>query len=169
MRIALAITLLLALGRVAFADDPPAGDQSRGDKGVFGIGVVLGEPTGVSAKLYLRDDRAIDLGVGEAFAASGLDVHGDYLFHPWILQNRDTFVLPVYLGPGLRFLDYAGGADAPSHIGLGLRGVVGILFDFKSVPLDVFLEGAIIGQYDFKSGNGFGIGGSAGAGVRYYF
>ena len=168
MRIAFAITLLLALARVAFADDQPAaGDGTRGDKGTFGIGVVLGEPTGISAKLYLRDDRAIDVGVGEAFAASGLDVHGDYLFHPWILQNRDTFVLPVYLGPGLRFIDYAGGADGPSHVALGLRAVVGILFDFKSVPLDVFLEVAGIGQYDFKTS--FGIGGSAGAGVRYYF
>jgi hypothetical protein len=171
MRIALAITLLLALTATALADDDtPKGEAGRpADKGAFGVGIMLGEPSGLIGKLYLRDDRAIDFAIGGALAADGLDIHGDYLFHPWILQDRDTFVLPVYLGPGVRFMDYFGGSDANAHVALGLRAEVGILFDFKNVPLDVFVEVAGVGQYDFKSGNGFGIGGSVDLGMRYYF
>ncbi len=171
MRIALAITLLLALTATALADDDtPKGEAGRpADKGTFGIGIILGEPTGITAKLYLKDDRALDFAAGGAFAAGGLEIHSDYLFHPWILQDRDTFVLPVYLGPGLRLIDYDGGSDSPSHLALGVRAEIGILFDFKSVPLDAFVEVAGVGQYDFKSGNGFGIGGSVDLGIRYYF
>ena len=49
-----------------------------------------------------------------------------------------------------------------------------MLFDFKAVPMDVFLELAVIGQYDFggtgtSSDKGFGFSLNAGAGVRYYF
>ena len=168
--LALALVLLTVAARTARADDDGKGEAGRpADKGVFGIGIILGEPTGITAKLYLRDDQAIDFAAGSAFAAGGLQVHSDYLFHPWILQSRDSFVLPVYFGPGLRVIDYSGGSDGPSHVALGIRAVAGLLFDFKNVPLDAFVEVAGIGQYDFKSGNGWGLGFNGGAGVRYYF
>jgi hypothetical protein len=168
LRIALS---LIALAAPAHADeDTPVGEAGRpADKGTFGVGLILGEPTGVDAKIYLSDDRAIQLAVGGAFIASGYQAHGDYVFHPWILQNRDTFVMPLYLGPGVRVIDYTGGINGASHLALGLRAVVGMLFDFKSVPLDVFLEVAGVGQYEFQAGKGFGLGLNVGAGVRYYF
>ena len=171
MRIALAITVLLALASSAFADDEaPKGEAGRpADKGAFGIGLMLGEPTAITAKLYLADDRAVDFALGGDLAASGYEFHADYLFHPWILQQRDSFVLPVYLGPGVRVIDYNGGSAAPSHIAFGARAEVGILFDFTTVPLDTFIEVAGIFQYDFGAGKGFGVGGAADAGVRYYF
>ena len=172
MRIALAIFTLLALTGTALADDDdaPKGEKGRpSDKGAFGIGLILGEPTGITAKLYLHDDRAIDFAAGSAFIAGGLQVHSDYLFHPWILQDRDSFVLPVYIGPGLRLIDYSGGADSGSHLAVGIRAVVGLLFDFKNVPLDAFVEVAGVGEYDFKSGNGLGAAFNAGGGMRYYF
>jgi hypothetical protein len=171
MRIALAITMLLGLASSALADDDvPKGEAGRpADKGAFGVGLMLGEPTGITAKLYLADDRAIDFALGGDLAASGYEFHADYLFHPWILQQRDSFVLPVYLGPGFRLIDYNGGAAASSHVAFGARAEVGILFDFKNVPLDTFIEIAGIFQYDFGAGKGFGVGGAADAGIRYYF
>ena len=105
-----------------------------------------------------------------------MQLHSDYLFHPWILQDRDSFVLPVYLGPGARLIDYEGGTDAPSHLAIGVRAVVGLLFDFKNVPLDAFVEIAGVVQYDFLNSalemnhdSHFGFGLNGGAGVRYYF
>jgi hypothetical protein len=177
VRIALALSIVLALTRAAMADDDAKGEPGRpADKGAFGIGIILGEPTGISAKLYLRDDRAVDFAAGAAFAAGGLQLHSDYLFHPWILQDRDSFVLPVYLGPGARMIEYESGSDAPAHFAIGIRAVAGLLFDFKNVPLDVFLEVAIVGQYDFlnatleTAGNShWGLAFNGGAGVRYYF
>jgi hypothetical protein len=174
MRIAVAVLTLVALGAPARADtnddDAPKGETGRpADKGALGVGIIIGEPVGIIAKLYLHDDRAIDLALGSAIAAGGVQVHSDYLFHPWIVQNRDTFVMPVYFGPGLRLIDYSGGSDGNNHFALGVRAVIGLLFDFKNVPLDAFIEVAGIGQYDFKTGNGFGVGLNGGGGVRYYF
>lgn len=171
MRTALVILVLAAVATPALADDDePKGEKGRPvDKGNIGVGIIVGEPVGICAKLYLRDDRAIQAAIGSAFIANGYQIHADYVFHPWILQDRDLFVMPVYLGPGLRFIDYSGGTNAPSHVATGLRAVVGMLFDFKTVPLDAFLEVAGILQYDFGMGKGVGVTMNAGAGLRYYF
>src|SRR6266496_3660193 len=96
------------------------------EKGALGLGLIFGEPTGISAKLYLKDDQAIQAAVGAAFAADGYQLHADYVFHPWILQDRDTFVLPVYLGPGVRAIDYRAARGSDTHFALGLRVVVGM-------------------------------------------
>lgn len=156
----------------AYAEDEtapePAPEAGRPtEKGTLGLGLIFGEPTGISAKLYLEDDQAIQGAVGASFAADGYQLHADYVFHPWILQDRDTFVLPVYLGPGLRAIEYRGGRGSDSHFAVGLRAVVGMLFDFKTVPLDVFVELAGIVEYDFTDGVEPGL--NVGAGVRYYF
>lgn len=171
MRFALALAALaIAAPAPASADD----EGVRADKGNIGVGIILGEPTGVTVKLYLRDDRAIQAAVGSAFIGGGLQLHGDYLFHPYILQDRDSFVLPVYVGPGVRLIDYTTGrndasGNTTSAFALGARGVAGLLFDFKNVPLDAFIEVAAVLEYEFRDGAGFGIVLNAGGGVRYYF
>ena len=88
-----------------------------------------------------------------------------------MLENRSQFVLPAYIGAGVRFLNHREGTAGDYH--LGLRGVVGMLFDFKAVPLDVFVEVAGILDYvlitddDERAGLGFAV--NAGLGARYYF
>lgn len=138
------------------------------DKGTIGIGLILGEPTGISAKLYLKDDQALQAAAGFAFVGGGLHVHLDYVFHPFILQSKDSFVLPFYFGPGIRVIDYRNGRDT-SFIAVGLRAVAGLLFDFKNVPLDAFFEVAGVLEYGFADGEGAGLSLNAAAGVRYYF
>ena len=149
------------------------GGTARADgaeKGTFGLGLILGEPTGLTAKLYLKDDQAIQAAVGSAFVGGGIQVHADYVVHPWILEDRDSFTLPVYVGPGLRGIVYDKGRGGDSYFALGVRGVVGVLFDFKNAPLDAFVEVAGVGEYGFSSADGgFGVTLNAGAGVRYYF
>jgi hypothetical protein len=165
MRFALALALVTGIAAPARADD----SGGRGaDKGTFGVGIIVGEPIGITAKLYLTDDRAIQGAVGSAFIGGGLQLHGDYLFHPYILQSRDSFVLPVYVGPGVRLIDYNDGRNS-SAFALGVRGVAGMLFDFKNEPLDVFFEVAPVLEYKFSSGAGFQLSLNVGAGIRYYF
>jgi hypothetical protein len=169
MRGALAVTFVACLvgplAGTAAADD---GETSRMDKGTIGIGLIFGEPTGISAKLYLKDDQALQAAAGLAFVGGGVHVHLDYVFHPFILQSKESFVLPFYFGPGIRVIDYRNGRDT-SFIAVGLRAVAGLLFDFKNVPLDAFVEVAGVLEYGFADGEGAGVALNAAAGVRYYF
>ena len=169
MRVGLVLMVLAMSGSPAIAEVEigRAQDGSRAaDKGTFGIGLILGEPTGISAKLYLKDDQAVQAGVGFAFIGDGLHLHVDYVFHPWILQSADTFVLPVYIGPGVRIINREKGRD-DQQLAIGVRAVAGLLFDFKAVPLDVFVEVAGLVEFEFDDGPGLDINASAGA--RYYF
>ena len=171
MRLAAALCALVAVSGTAFAEDEigSTDDGPRAaDKGTFGIGLILGEPTGISAKLYLKDDQALQAGLGFAFIGDGLHLHVDYVFHPWILQSSASLVLPVYIGPGVRLINYNKGRD--SHLfAVGLRAVAGLLFDFKMVPIDAFVEVAGVIELRFSDNDKFGITLNAAAGARYYF
>lgn len=138
------------------------------EKGVLGAGLILGEPTGVSMKYYLGNDTAVDAAVGGAFIGKGIQVHADFLWHPWVLEQKPSFSLPAYFGIGVRVLDRNGGGGDQDHVRIGARGVAGVLFDFTEVPLDVFLEVAGVADYRTK-GDRFGLDINLGAGVRYYF
>jgi hypothetical protein len=154
----------------AFAgdDDKDSGSIPRGtEKGTIGVGIIIGQPFGVSARLYLKDDQALQAAVGFAVIGGGLQLDADYVFHPYIVQTRPSFVLATYVGPGVRFLDYQAGRN-DSYFAFGLRGVGGLLFDFKS-PLDAFIEVAGVLEYGFQDGKGAGIAFDAALGVRYYF
>lgn len=164
------ILLLLFAAAPAHADDTESGGPGTGrgdDKGTLGVGIIIGEPVGVSGRLYLKDDQAVQAAVGAAFIGGGIQVHADYAFHPYVLQSRDSFVLATYIGPGARFIQYNNGRD-DSFVALGLRAVGGLLFDFKN-PLDAFVEVAGVLEYGFADGEGAGLALNAGAGVRYYF
>src|SRR5687767_9601433 len=112
MRVVIALLVILAASP-AFAED-----EGR-DKGAFGVGLIIGEPTGVSAKLYLKDDQAIQAAAGFAFVGGGIHMHADYVFHPIVLQTRDSFVLLAYVGPGVRLIQYRDGRDT-KYVALGL-------------------------------------------------
>ncbi len=148
----------------AWAED----DDGRAEKGTFGAGIIIGEPTGVTARLYVKDDEAIQAAAGFAFIGGGLHLHADYVFHPLVLQTRDSFVLLAYVGPGVRLIQYRDGRD-DSFVALGIRGVGGILFDFKDNPLDAFVEVGGVLEYGFADDEGGGLALNAAAGVRYYF
>ena len=140
-----------------------------GEKGAFGLGVILGEPTGIAAKLYLDDSTAIDGAAGLAIIGGGLHIHADFLWHPVVLEERDMFVLPAYVGVGGRLAQRDRGTANDFHI--GARGVAGLLFDFKEIPLDVFVEVAGILDYvlsDIEENKGLGVDLNVGVGARYY-
>ncbi len=164
-RFCLVVALVAASSTAARADGV--------DKGALGVGIIIGEPTGICAKLYLQDDQAIQAALALSAVVGGFQVHADYLFHPLILEERDAFTLPAYIGPGLRLLQHSAGRDGDDDFRLGVRVVAGLLFDFKEVPLDVFAEVAAIGQYTFGSDsdsvNGLGLALNGGIGARYYF
>jgi hypothetical protein len=139
------------------------------EKGTFGLGLIVGLPTGISAKLYLKDDQAVQGAFGINFVSGGVHLHGDYVFHPYILQDKEEFTMPLYVGPGARLVQYREGRDGDNYVALGARGVAGMLFDFKELPLDVFLEVALVLEYGFADDEGFAATIDVGGGARYYF
>ncbi len=143
------------------------------EKGAVGVGIILGEPTGVCAKLYLQDDQAIQAALGLTFVSGGFQAHADYVWHPWILEEREDFTLPAYIGPGVRLMQHSAGRDGDDDFRVGARAVAGMLFDFKEIPLDVFVEVAGILEFRFGSDDpdvaGVGLALNGGLGARYYF
>ena len=151
MRILLLASLLVA------ALSSNANAQEGGGR-PFGLGLVLGEPTGITAKLYLGGKPfALLFGLGwiddRGFGDDdddGLHLHVDAVWHPAILTRNSTFVMPFYVGVGGRLLEddndhyhhcHGGdcyGYDNDTHA--GVRIPLGILMAFHKAPIDAFLE-----------------------------
>jgi hypothetical protein len=151
------------------SSSPSSSSGDGVEKGTFGLGLIVGLPTGIAAKLYLEDDVAVQGAIGVNFVSGGVHVQADYLFHPYILQEKEEFTMPLYVGPGARFVQYREGRDGDNYGAIGARAVVGLLFDFKELPLDVFLEAAFVLEYGFADDAGVGATLDVGGGARYYF
>jgi hypothetical protein len=141
----------------------------------FGLGIVLGEPTGLSAKYWVTSHHAVDFGLAYSFN-SFVYIFADYLFHfPGAFGTSSRFVtqLNPYIGIGGIFLGStsSGRVDnkyftsGGSSAGVGLRLPLGIEWSPGEPPLGIFVElvpgiGIIPSTFGFLEG---------GIGVRYYF
>lgn len=103
----------------------------------LGVGIMLGEPTGVGVKFWLDKISALDLGLAWSFLEPvSFRIHGDYLAHflnpfPEPLNN-----LFFYAGLGIR----VNISTLPEMIALGIRIPLGIGYFINALPLDIFLE-----------------------------
>jgi opacity protein-like surface antigen len=169
-----AITLVTIAAPDADARPRPSRASRFSANKTFGAGIMLGEPSGLSAKYFLGQDTALDFGLG-AYRyyrhRSGFDLHADFLFHPVNLVHTEPFELPLYFGLGARLLDFDLNDDARDDHGfaLGVRVPLGIAFDFNNVPLDVFIELAVVIDFFFDYYDDYGGDVNGAVGVRYYF
>lgn len=126
----------------------------------FGAGVVLGEPTGISLKLWTSTSTAIVGGVAWSFSGkSSLHLHSDYIWHNFSLVEVEEGTLGFYYGIGARVLL----SDNKSR--LGARVPVGVNYIFSNVPLEIFAE--IVPIFDLIPDTKFN--GNGGLGIRYFF
>lgn len=142
----------------------------------FGLGIMLGEPTGISGKAWIGGDRAIDFGLAWGGWGRGgyFHIHGDYLFHNYSLFNLSMGKMALHYGPGIRFRSWSGtrywangryyDVDG-GHARLGVRIPVGLTYMFDEAPVDVFLEAAP--TLDLIPGTSFDL--DAAIGARFYF
>lgn len=144
----------------------------------FGLGLELGDPTGITGKYFLSADRALDFGVGYIrdyfyYDRSGIHIYADYLFHPVALATTEPFELPFYVGLGGRFWsfdDHRANGIVDSASAIGFRVPIGIAFDFNNVPLDVFIQ--VVPTLDFFQGyarHDVYLEIDASIGIRYWF
>jgi hypothetical protein len=107
-------------------------------KNGLGIGVIVGEPTGISIKKWIDNTHAVDGAI--AISPSGDDafnVHADYLIHSTsstISPPELKGSAPWYYGLGARIRTRNG----DTHF--GVRVPVGIDYLFADSPLDFFGE-----------------------------
>ena len=128
------------------------------DKG-FGIGVVLGEPTGISGKGWVSEKNAIGGGLAWSFRRTGsIHVHADYLWHFLHAIHSPSRFVP-YAGPGVRIGGGRGGGV------FGIRIVGGIGFWPPDSPLDIFAELAPIVDLAPATELSF----NGGIGIRFFF
>ncbi len=127
----------------------------------LGLGVILGEPTGITGKYLLSDDSAIDAGAG--WQTSGDDrihVYADYLYHINDLFDVGTGSLPLFFGAGLRFISIEDDDDE-----FGIRLPVGLEYIFPKLPIRIF--GEVVPVLDLTPDTEFDL--DAGIGIRYFF
>lgn len=132
----------------------------------FGMGVILGEPTGLSVKYWLDDDTAIDGAAAWSFwDHDGFQLHGDYLWHDFNLLEAGGLSgeLPVYYGLGarLKFEDERRHDDTL----FGIRVPLGISYLFAEAPFDLFAE--IVPILDLAPDVELEL--NAAVGMRFYF
>lgn len=93
--------------------------------GHFGLGIIVGEPTGVSGKYSINQQFAIQGALGLSLLQKGFWLSTDFLLQLHNVIRKDGR-LPIYLGIGLVFQDRdAGNKNKNTEISLGLRAVVG--------------------------------------------
>jgi hypothetical protein len=151
------------------------------ETGKLGLGVMVGQPTGVNVKYWLTDKTAIDGGLGLRYGyhdrhfcdddyyrrhgyypndcsdrESRLQIHADYLWH---------FDLPANLPGRLPFNVGVGARIVTPYTEFGMRIPLGVSYLFDNIPLDVFCELAPVIQLAPFSGLDL----DGGVGARFYF
>ena len=108
----------------------------------FGVGVILGEPTGISVKKWLNDSNAIDGAVAWSLSDNEFfQIHGDYLFHAYNVFKTNGIQgrLPLYYGVGGR-VGFNDQHDGSRHTRVGIRFPIGITYLRNNAPFDLFVE-----------------------------
>ncbi|MGE5499127.1 MAG: hypothetical protein ACM3Q2_13685 [Syntrophothermus sp.] len=149
-KIFLISVLIMLTGTFSFGQD-------RG----FGLGIRFGEPVGISAKYWLDEIVALDVNLGYTFLRSGSKFYlsADYLIHNEnLIRAKER--LPFYYGIGGRFVSHDMNDGS-----LGVKGVAGVAWLSRELPIDMFLEVAPVFNLFPSTELVF----EAGLGFRYYF
>lgn len=160
---------------------PTASAQSgsRYGQGDFGIGFMIGSPTGLSLKKYLADQHAIDGAIGWGYG--GTHVHADYLYEKNDLLGESDARLGWFIGIGAqvgveryrrghyynRRHDHHDDHDRDrNYLHVGARLPLGLELRFRSIPKFEFFGEIALGfeiiEYPGPTLNG-------GIGTRFYF
>ena len=176
MRTSLVLSLLIA-GAIGLSSGSASALNERDDDG-FSLGIILGDPTGITLRGGVGGPNAIQAHFGfSPFPGAGLVGMVDWTYDAWdFLPHNSTAGLMFYFGFGVKGEWFTGWYNAygphwnnaqldRSHFGIGMRGLVGLRVPFRTAPFDLFFELAPIGVifvvpdtgvfYDFDIAMGF--------------
>jgi len=140
---------------VAMLHTNPAAAQTSG----LGLGIILGEPTGLSAKKFISQSVAVDGALTWSFVGNdALYLHADLLYHSFNQFHFDFGDFALYYGPGARLA-------IGDHFRLGGRFPVSVSFTKTKQIFEGFRE--LAPTFDIAPRTDFSL--YAGMGVRFYF
>ena len=126
----------------------------------LGVGIMVGEPTGLTLKSWTSTKNAIDVGAAWSLGRyDAFNIQADYLWHNYdVFQQVESGSLPFYYGIGGRVV------LAENDAVIGARVPVGINYLFEDSPVGLFFEVAPI--LNIAPATDFDVDGSLG--VRFY-
>ena len=131
---------------------------SAQDKNI-GLGIIVGEPTGVSIKYWTSSTTAFDGALAWSFIDGGaFHIHADYIFHNLNLIRISGTKIPFYYGIGGRI-------KTANKTQIGVRVPLGLIYMFNNAPVDIFFE--VVPILDLAPKTDFRI--NAAIGARYFF
>jgi hypothetical protein len=129
--------------------------QDRG----FGMGVILGDPSGISGKSWISRKTAFVGAVAWSLQRDeALHLHLDHLFHDFNAIRADRGTMALYYGFGGR-IKFANKSTISARIPIGMD------YLFEDAPLDLFLE--LVPMLDLIPRPELNLNG--GVGIRYFF
>ncbi len=156
------LLIIFIAGSAAAQSNSKAKSNSYLPNKGFGLGVIIGEPTGPCFKHWLGNKSAVDGAIAWSFDRHGsLHIHADYLLHVFSAVDVDRGWLPFYYGIGGRIK--FGHDDDDDR--LGVRIPLGFEYLFDNAPPGIFLELVPILDLVPKTDIEY----NAAIGIRYYF
>ena len=137
----------------------------------FGVGFMIGEPTGISMKKWVGADRAYAAGAAWSFSENdSIHLHIDYLIHRYnvIKDEPEDMRISLYYGMGARVKlkeNNNNNARNDKDAMAGVRIPLGVSYSFTQSPVDLFME--FVPVFDVVPDTRFDF--NAAFGVRYYF
>jgi hypothetical protein len=127
------------------------------------LGLVLGNPNGISARHWLSEEHSIEGAAGWAVSRSRFQVNGNFLWNqPGAVSIGDQ-AFDLFYGAGVSLRTKSGSAN--NEVVFGPRVPIGLSHDFANPDIEVFAEAAlnigIIPSSDLYL--------DANLGVRFYF
>ncbi len=134
----------------------------------YGIGVIVGSPTGFTGKYFLARTSAIQINAGWSLIGNGgFHITGDYQFlFPGVIRGERGEALEnavPYLGVGgrLRVKENEPANDTKIYVGLRIGGGIEYLIDRFGIFLELYPVVDFVPETDFDFEGGLG--------VRIYF
>lgn len=143
----------------------------RAARADVGLGLFLGEPTGIDLKLGLSHKSALDILVGwyneyDDWNDDGAYAHLTYLVQPFITYGESVMV-PFRIGIGGAVFDDQGRYDEDIHLAVRVPFQIG--FMFRRTPLEIYAEIALKATIVDPGPDHRDIDLDGGIGLRFYF
>ena len=131
-----AVSLLMSGVSVEARTPSPYGPKGKH----FGMGFILGDPTGITGKGYITDRFAIDAIGSWSFVDDAIVVIGDLTYDFLdIPVDVQAFTLPFYVGVGAK-VGFIEKGDKDGDTLVGIRVPVGVAMQFTRYPIELYFE-----------------------------
>lgn len=109
----------------------------------LGLGLSVGQPTGITGEYRLSDAQSLELTLGlDTFDDGDTYIHLMWKIYLAELARSGDLSVPVYVGVGPFLFEH--GPEFADDVGLGARAPFGLALEFTKAPLQVYFEIALL-------------------------